>query len=229
MHDDLVLISNLYQADVAADRARAALAGLEKAEADANAERDACTRELAAQHASFAALQDQARVNEQDLARWTETRATTQRRLDTGPPDWVTAERQLSAAVARIDTLETEGLALLDAIDAAQAAVTRAQRALQAAEATLTDRSHARTAQSPALEAARDAALARRAEAAEALPLAYRGTYADLRRRRKPALVNVVDGQCSACAMRVPPQRMVETQTDAAVHTCPGCTAYLLP
>jgi predicted nucleic acid-binding Zn-ribbon protein len=71
--------------------------------------------------------------------------------------------------------------------------------------------------------------LPKRDEAWKALLSEYRGHYEELRRKKRAAVVNVVEDICQVCHMQVPPQWIMETRMLRAVHTCPGCTGYLLP
>lgn len=73
------------------------------------------------------------------------------------------------------------------------------------------------------------AILPQKEEAAKLMPAEYRGNYAELRRKKRPAMVNVDDGICQSCQCVVTPQRVLETRMLRAVHTCPGCHGYLLP
>ncbi len=229
MREELVRISNLYQADQDLDRAVAAIAAVHAAESDARAAlRAACDRRDA-QGTALATLHEQETANAREITVWTAARASTQRALDAGAGDWQTNERQLAAAAARIGALEDQGLQLLEAIEAGELAAQKAAREVTAAEAGHAASAQVRASTLPALEAARDAARGRRDVAAAELPSEYREPYADVRRRRRPALVNVFEGVCSSCSLRVPAMRVAEALDGRAVHTCPGCGGWILP
>lgn len=58
----------------------------------------------------------------------------------------------------------------------------------------------------------------------------YRGAYAELRRRKRSAIINVLDdGTCSSCGANLPRQRVNDTRLDRGVHACVGCGGWILP
>ncbi len=231
MHEELVRLSNVWQADVAADRARARLAALAKGVEHATRvhhEAEAARRDARAERDALVADE---RANGRELDRWTITRDASRRMLADGTaPDWGAVERQLAAANAQVDALETRGLELLDAMERAARSIANTERLLVRAAEALEEVRRALATETPTLEAEAAEGRARRDEAWAVLPSHLRGAYEDHRRRRRAALVNTTEaGTCASCSMLVPRQRIVETHLGKALHTCPGCSGWLLP
>ncbi|MES2639828.1 MAG: hypothetical protein V4850_10110 [Myxococcota bacterium] len=230
MHPDLAAISNLWQADVRVDTLRAeherlvsGVTGAIQAHKDAVAARDAAKAALAEAKAAE-------RVNNRELDSYAQKRDATKRMIDDGSaPNYAAAERQLANCIALVDELETKGLDLLDAVDTTTAALAAAEKGLVDAVAAEKDARQALGARDAAIRVELTAALQVREGAWAELPHDYQIPYGDLRRRKRVALVNVDDGSCSVCHMRVAPQKLNEVMMKKAVHTCVGCGGYLLP
>lgn len=230
MHADLVQISNVWQSDVRIDALKAEHEGLNRAIKSAEAALVAADAAVVTGQAALAAAKTAERTNTRELDSYTEKRASTREMINTGTaPDYAAAERQLANVIARIDTLETAGIELLDALEAAG-------DGLKAAEKTRTDAAEALAAAKAAL-AARDAPLRkelgeilpRREAAWEELHPELRPLYFDMRRKKKRALVNVVEKTCSVCSTFVPPQVWLDTESGREAHRCTGCGGWLLP
>lgn len=229
MHHELVAISNVWQADVTIDHLRAEhealVAGVvhaREALALATSARDASARELDE-------VRRTERANSRELDTYVQRRDATRALIDGGTPDYDAAVRQLERCTALVDELETKGLELLERLDVLVATLRDAEKAITKVEAELREAQAALAARDAPLRVELAAAVVRRDAAAKEMPVDYRVPYAELRRRKRPALVNVVEGNCAVCHMRVPPQRLVEVQMGRGVHTCPGCLGYLLP
>ena len=128
-----------------------------------------------------------------------------------------------------IDELETKGLELLDVLEAAERTLKTTVKAQGEAEKVLADAKAALAARDGAIRTELAALTKPRAAAWAELPPDYHAPYQELRRRKRRALVNTVDGVCTQCSMKVPAQKLNEIQLGRAVHTCPGCQAYVLP
>lgn len=230
MHPDLVAISNLWQADVRVDTLRAehehlvsTVTGAIQAHKDTLAARDAAK-------AALDAAKGEERVNNRELDSYAQKRDATKRMLDDGSaPNYAAAERQLANCIALVDELETKGLDLLDRVDAATTALAAAEKALVDAVAAERAARQALAARDAPLRVELTDALQVREGAWAELPFDYQTPYSELRRRKRVALVNVEEGTCTVCHMRVAPQKLNEVQMKRAVHTCVGCGGYLLP
>lgn len=230
MHPDLVAISNVWQRDAAADQLRSELERLKDAVARATAELAAARAADEAAKARLAELKVEERKLGRELDEYVQKRRQTQALIDEGKaPDYDAAQRQVERCAKLIDELEDKGLANLEATEVAGAAAAQAAKALTKAQEGLAEAQAALGAREPGLLTELAAETKARDAAWAELRAEYRGPYSDLRRRKRRVLVNVAEGTCAQCHMRVPPQRMVEVQTSRAVHTCPGCQGYLLP
>lgn len=230
MHPDLVAISNVWQRDADTDRLKAEHGVLAGAVTSANTALAAGRARVTAAEAALAAVKEEERKNARQREDYGAKRDATQRMIDSGTaPDYDAATRQLESCIRIVDELETTALELLDRLDAAQAELAAARADVAAAEAALATARAALTARDADLRAELGRVLEAREAAWAELPHEYRTPYTDLRRRKRRALVNVVENTCTECSMRVPPQRLVEVQMARAVHTCPGCQGYILP
>ena len=109
-----------------------------------------------------------------------------------------------------------------------RASIATIDKEIQKSEADSRDAQAALSQRDAALRAEAAVVLKQREAAYAELPMDYRTPDGE-RRRKKPALVNVIEGDCAVCHMRVPPQRLVEVQLGRVVHTCPGSSGYPLP
>jgi hypothetical protein len=220
----------VWQADVRVDtlkaeheRLSAVVAAAIQAQKDALAARDAAKIALDA-------VKAEDRHNSRELDSYVQKRNATKKMIDEGAaPDYAAAERQLARCRELVDELETTGLELIDRVEAATAALAAAEDACVKAALAEREAKQALAARDPGLRIELGAALKDREAAWAELPVDYRIPYSDLRRRKRVALVNVVDGICSTCHMAVAPQKVNEVQMKRAVHTCVGCGGYLLP
>ncbi len=230
MHPELVAISNVWQADVQVDTLKgehdaltAAVAQLAQAHTDAVAARDAAK-------AGLEATKTRERHNNRELDSYVQRRNATRLMINDGSaPDYAAAERQLANCIALVDELETKGLDLLDALEARTAGLKASEEARDKADSAEKDAREALSARDASLRVELGAALRKREGVWAEMPVDHRNHYADLRRKKRIALVNVEEGSCVVCHMRVPPQKANEVQMKRAVHTCVGCGGYVLP
>ena len=230
MHPELVAISNLWRADSTIDRLKAEHEGLRVAQAAAAASSTTAVAAKEAARAALETLRTEERATHRELDTYITKREETRRMIDQGTaPDYFAAERQLAKCTALIDELETRALEFMERADAVAATLARhAEEVTTAAVATVAAKS-ALAARDASLRTEMAATLAARTEALAALPPDLRSPYEQLRQRKRPALVNVVDGTCQTCHTKVQLQRIVEVATSRANHICPGCHGWLLP
>lgn len=230
MHRDLVEVSNVWQCDARIDALKAehealtrALRAAESAAADAGSA-------VTAADAVHAAARAAEQANTRELDSYTAKRAATRTMIDTGTaPDYAAAERQLASVSARIDALENSGLELIDALEAAAAGRDAAVRARADADAALVAARAALTGRDVPIRKELAEILPRREAAWEAMHPALKPSYQDQRRKKKRALVNVVERACSACSTFVPPQVWLDTDSGREAHRCTGCGGWILP
>lgn len=230
MYPDLVLVSNLYAVDRKQDRLRHEHEQLVGAVQRAQKEVADTTARCVAAAAALGKAKDGDRANARELDGYVQKRDTTKKLLDSGAaPNYEAAVKQYDSCVRIVDELETKALEWMDAVEAANAEDRAAKEALAKAEAGLKEARAALGARDAPIRKELTELLAEREGHAAALPAELRTPYQELRRKKRPVLVNVVEGSCSSCQQRVPPQRLIETQLNKALHTCPGCGGYLLP
>jgi predicted nucleic acid-binding Zn-ribbon protein len=231
MHADLVAISNLWAADSTIDRLRA------EHEVLTAAVRGAMEQLTRAEAAIVAAgsLRDKVvadtRANDRELAGYVEKRDRTRKMIETGSaPDYAAAERQLAQCLAIVDELETKALELMEAADAAKSALATAEKEKEKIAGQLDAARRALAGRDGPIRAELTEAAVRSKVAAGELPDDYRVPYAELRRKKRPALINIsATGTCSHCSTKLPAQKVVEAQMGRAVNACPGCGGWMLP
>jgi predicted nucleic acid-binding Zn-ribbon protein len=230
LHPDLVAISNVWQRDAVNDQLRAEHEGLSSAVAAATRELTAATAAATAAAAALEAAKKDERANSRSLDEYGQKRDSTRKMIDGGTtPDYAASTRQLEKILVIIDELETKGLELLDVLEGSERTLKTTLKAQGEAEKVLADAKAALAARDGAIRTELAALTKPRAAAWAELPADYHAPYQELRRRKRRALVNTVDGVCTQCSMRVPAQKVNEIQLGRAVHTCPGCQAYVLP
>lgn len=230
MHPDLVAISNIWQCDARIDVLKAEHEGLHRAIKDSEAAVIGADAALTAAQSALTTVKTAERANTRELDDYSQKKKATQQLIDTGTaPDYAVAQRQLASVGVRIDTLENSGLELIDAVESAQ-------RVLREAEAAKVQAASALTAAGAALKA-RDAPirkelgeiLPRREVAWGALHPELKPQYFDQRRKKKRALVLVIEKACSQCSTFVPPQVWLDTEAGREAHRCTGCGGWILP
>lgn len=230
MHPDLVLISNVWSCDSTIDRLKAEYEALVNANTSTASNLATLEKKLAENTTLLETLRGEERKKTRELEDYQQRKASTQRMLDTGSsPNYAASERQLAQTIEIIDGLETSLLELMEKREAAE----KEQKALSKERIQATEAREkaqkAKVDREPSLRAEMAEVLPRREAAWKVMGNDYRGNYEELRRKKRQALVNVVEDLCQSCSMVVPPQWIVETRMLRAVHTCPGCHGFLLP
>jgi predicted nucleic acid-binding Zn-ribbon protein len=171
------------------------------------------------------------RANDRELAGYVEKRDRTRKMIETGSaPDYAAAEKQLAGCSAVIDELETKALELMEAADAARAALAAAEKAKIDASNALAEARKALAARDAPIRAELLVQIEKQKVAAVELPADHRVPYSELRRKKRPALVNIDDaGNCSHCSTKIPLQTVAEARSGKALVTCRGCSGWILP
>lgn len=229
MHNDLVLISGLWQVDAALDQLKKERLSLEQAKKQAAAAVEGAQGLARTQAEAIQARTQSQRALERELESYQEQRARAQRAMEAGVGSYEAAERQLDACQKKISGLEDQLLEGMEAQDEAQRQRALTERALADATAALSAAAAALDARLPSLLDAMTTLLHARKAHDAAFPAYWKNTYLGLREKGKPALVNTDAGLCQSCRCVVPPQRISETKLGRGVFQCPGCDAFLLP
>ncbi|MBM4392166.1 MAG: hypothetical protein FJ090_13680 [Deltaproteobacteria bacterium] len=229
MHADLVAISNLYAADRAMDALRGEHEALSSAVRGAREAVASAEASVKLNESTVATVVASQRATDRELEDYIDKKKRAQKLIDTGAGDYAAAERQVAQCASIIDQLETRALELMEQRDGAESVMASSRRELAARQAELEAVRARLAARDAPIRAELAAALEHQRAVSPELPASCRLHYDDLRRRKRVVLVNVDDGCCSVCAMRIPPQKFVEVQKDRAVHTCVGCGGYILP
>ncbi len=230
MHPDLILISDVWGHDAHIDQLRAEFDGLVSALARADQALTAVNQKVDELRPRIDVLRAQEKVKTRELESYQEQRDRTRRLIDSGAsPNYAASEKQLQQVSGIIDRLENESLELMDAREGLERSHKILLREQAAAQETKAAAQAAKSEREPILRADMAATLPKREAAWKLMPLDWRSHYEELRRKKRPALVNVEEGICQRCQMRVAPQWVIEVRMMRAVHTCPGCQGFLLP
>jgi predicted nucleic acid-binding Zn-ribbon protein len=229
MHPDLTLISNLWQCDAAIDRLKAELEGLNQDVAGTLRQQEGLEKQLNTLQDSLASHKATERDRTRELEDYQSRKAKTQALLDSGTPNYASAERQLAQCNSIIDGLETELLGLMDAIESTEGLKSSAEKSLQKTREAASIAAQKKAEREPLIRAEYAEIVPKREAALKTFPAQWAGHYQELRRKKRPALVNVEEEACVTCSIKVPAQRIVETRLARAVHYCPGCQGFLLP
>jgi len=230
MHADLVALSNVWQSDVTIDTLKAEHEGLSAALKSAVEDKAGAEQARTQAKAALDAVHGRQRATNRELDEYTGKREATRRMIDGGTaPDYDAATRQLARCTEIVDQLETRALEELEEEDAAKATLAAAEEAVATTTRRQDEARAALGARDAPLRTELAATLPKRELAWSALPADLRAPYTELRRKRRRALVNTVDGICQSCSMRVPANKVNEVALHKAVHACPGCGGFLLP
>ena len=230
MHRDLVEVSNVWQCDSRIDALKAEHEALNRAIKAAELALESATQSVAQADQALTSAKAADRANTRELDSYTEKRTSTRQMIDTGTaPDYAAAERQLANVIARIDALENSGLELLDRLEAAQALAKATERERASAEAALAAAKADLASKDGPIRKELGEILPRREAAWEHMHPELKPMYQDQRRKKKRALVNVVEKTCSVCSTFVPPQVWLDTDSGKEAHRCTGCGGWILP
>lgn len=230
MHPELVLISNLYNVDKQQDALRHEHEALVAAVTAGQKRLSEAKAALVTAEAELAAARSADRANTVELDGYLQKRDNTRRLIDGGTAsNYDAAVKQLENCVRIVDELETKALELMERLDKATTAARYAREDAERAEELLTAARAALSQRDAPLRAELTAVLSDREGHWAALPPDLRSPYQDLRRRKRPVLVNTNNGCCASCFVKVPQQRIIETQLKRGIFTCPGCSGWLLP
>lgn len=177
-----------------------------------------------------AAVADKKKAELQVQRRLEEFRARlvrTQSLIDSGQGDYGAAVKQRDELNRVIDRTEGELLEAIDEREKAERAVVRTDELQAVARGRLKTAGEKQRDRRPAIEK-RFAVLAPRRKALQAeLSTDLANRYKDLRARKRPVLVRVVDGVCEHCNMSVPAHMAGEVASGRRIHTCRGCGCWL--
>jgi predicted nucleic acid-binding Zn-ribbon protein len=126
----------------------------------------------------------------------------------------------------QLDSLDEQAFAALEASEALEAARIKAEDRKGITEVMLRDALDAQKRRRPDLELRFKEVQAERKERHTALRPDLRVAYDDMRDRKKPVLVTIVDDICSCCRMNVPPQLVFDVLRETKLVVCRGCNCW---
>lgn len=228
MHEDSLKLAALWKKDQARDALLAERAGL-----DDRVERT--EEKLAEASARLAALkvrQDALRATEREQTRRMEGHAqrrdrTLQLIAEGRAPDYFVAQSQAEKCAELVDELETSLLELMEELEKVdeESAHTAAAQALL--KARLEEAKADRSARSPGLAEAIDAATTERDDAREGIFRDLLGRYDQLRARGRAPFADVRGVTCTGCSMAMERLALAEHRRGASVQWCRHCGRFL--
>lgn len=230
MHQDLQLLIQLQDLDLAADRARRLIADVPGQQAALEARTAAATDAVDAVKARIAAAQAERRAIEKDLAA-VESRLSkfknqlmevkTNKEYQAMQKEMATAEQEIRAFEDRL----LEGMELAEQqaaeLKQAEAALKAEQAAVAKDQATLdAERAAAEQELTRLTEA-------RRGVTGQLSPAALSVFERIAHGRKGIAVAEARDGLCSVCHVRLRPQVFNEVRRNDGLHQCESCTRIL--
>lgn len=126
----------------------------------------------------------------------------------------------------QLDSLDEQAFAALEAAEALEAGRLKAEERKGIAEVLLRDALEAQRRRRPDLELRFKDVQAERKTRHGGLRSDLRVAYDDMRDRKKPVLVTIVDDICSCCRMNVPPQLVFDVLRETKLVVCRGCNCW---
>lgn len=225
---DIERITRLALADQELDHLDKELAHLRARISSATVSRDEAKASLAAAQRQLTACKDAERATAREVEQYEKRRATATRALENGLGDPEAAERQVDQCTQIIDDLENRELEEMEAIEEALVALDAAEAVLAGAERFLESEQAAAPPEIEAQEAVRTTAQAERDAAWADVPRDLQRRYALVRKKKRFAAVELRDGYCVACRVKVPLQEVSDVNRGLLKH-CFQCGRFLLP
>ena len=224
MHDDLMCLLALNDADDALDTAKARLSAAKSAVKKATQQRDEALTARDGAQADLDAAKAEERALNRKVEQYEARRATATRALEMGAGDPDAAERQIEQVGQILDDSETAILELMEkqetltAIrDAKQEELDAKERALEAAIAAAPAAIAEATAQEAAASTERD----------EKRTLVRKDMvvhYERVRQRKRKPVVRLNGRTCPACQLMIGAARVSELKRGVIdILMCPGC------
>ena len=229
MHNDLLPVAALLRADTEMDALRKEALDLsgrvERAKARV-AEAEAALikqRELIAENSALQADLEKRHASTTSRAK------NLKAQLEAGAAmNYEAALHQQEVLQGQIDELDEQGFAALEAAEALEAGLAKATERKGVAEVWLRDAHEAQRKRRPDLELRYKDVQAERKQLHAGLRADLRIAYDDMRDRKKPVLVTIINDVCSCCRMHVPPQLAHDVLRDTKLVVCRGCNCWFM-
>lgn len=137
------------------------------------------------------------------------------------------AQREIDMIKGAIQIREKEILQLMETVETLEKSIAAKKEQFRELEEGFKAREADTKAQIEKLEVERAAYVARRAAIEQRVPPDTLALYDRIRRRKPQAMVEVVNGSCQGCHLKVPPQVFKEVQRGERIVQCPNCTRII--
>lgn len=226
MHDDLLAIHDLLKVENEMMDLRKEAAELAARVQRSRRRIQKVQQQLSEEKNQLQAIEEEERVLNRRIREHNARKDRTQELIDTGRGNYQTAMAQLQELVGLIDRMEEELLEVIERKERQHACIERTRELLAVANGRAKTASEAQRTRRPEVEARFKTLAPLRKERTEALDGHLGQRYADLRSRKRPVLVRVVDGSCEYCNMAAPAHLLGEIYGGKRVHTCRGCGCW---
>jgi len=183
-----------------------------------------------AKHDEVSRLRHDSRLRNLEVDELDERIRAYQKRLDEGIISFKEMEdlrTKIESERARINRMEDEALALMDAIEAGQAAAESGARAAEEAEAALQQEIADVEAEISDVERAVAAMQDERAQLAESIPPYLRAQYDGLHRKFDDPIALIEHGTCSGCKLKLAGNTVERARGAMGIVTCEHCSRIL--
>jgi len=136
-------------------------------------------------------------------------------------------DQEIATVQKAIRELEDRELVLMEGIERAKADVAAREAELDGERSAISEDLAVLNERMAGLEAEVASIRTRRAEAAKAVDDEWLSPYEIIAARRFPALVEISDGVCSGCHMKLPPQVSHDVKRRESTVSCPFCGRLL--
>ena len=226
MHDDLLRISDLLKVETEMDALRSEAAELAgKVERSKKRIADLEQQRLVEEGALRGVVEKERGLSRR-VADFGAKRERTQGLINTGQGNYAAATAQLAEIEKVLGELDSEMLAVLEEREKAEALVARTVELQKVAAGRLKTAAEKQRSRRPEIEARYKVLTPERLKRTEDLGHHLAARYKDLRARKRPVLVRVVDGNCEFCHMAVPAHIVTEVFGGRRAHACRGCGCW---
>ncbi len=226
MHDDLLAIHDLLKVETEMDNLRAEAAQLAARVNKARRRIKDLDAQKAQEEAKLGELDTQEKTVQRRVRDFGERRDRTQKLIDSGRGDYQTAVAQLAEINGVIDRHESELLEAIEQKELQETLIGRTTELMSVAKGRARTAGDRQRARRPEIEARFKKLGPLRKSRTEDLGSHLANQYKDLRTRKRPVLVNAVDGTCEFCNMALPSHWLGEIVGGRRVRNCRGCGCW---
>jgi len=226
MHDDLLAIHDLLKVETEMDNLRTEAAQLAARVNKARRRIKDLDAQKLQEEATLSELDSEEKTVHRRVNDFTVRRDRTQQLIDSGRGDYQTAVAQLAEINGVIDRHESNLLEVIDRKERQESLIERTAELISVAKGRARTAAERQRARRPEIEARFKKLGPIRKSRTDILGPHLGSQYKDLRTRKRPVLVNAVDGTCEFCNMSLPSHWLGEIAGGRRARNCRGCGCW---